>query len=330
MNKQEKFEKVTQETIGKYVAKNKDFWDTFHKGSKDSEYSVLKDLNIQTKDEFTDLINSNDLIKNVLKNLFKNILLKNEFLVGGTESGHAITNYRLIICGVNTINIPLNKVTKYGVEGNYFVVKYLRKGKERSISLEEYIDETLVNSVIDAEEFKILNEEQIYLIENSIILKKELSKPRYIMPAKPQKAINKEKEVKGKNKVNLILFKIFGTILLFVLLQFGLVQDWFLLSGGSIPDQFWPHTFAFLIVLCLALVWIVNLFKKKSIVGEKYLLFTLAIPVLTLIWPITLAVAKSKIDHSFTTSIEPGYYITLITSIVFGLFTIFHVVNRDE
>jgi len=331
MDRQEKVEHITQETIGQYVANNKDFWDTFHKGSKDAEYSFFTGVDNLTKDEFTDFLSDEEEIIIALKNLFKNILLKNEFFVAGIESGLVLTNYRLMIFGANIINIPLNKITKYGIEGNHYVIKYLRKGKERSISLEQIIIETLVNSVIDAEEFESLNEEQIYIIENSRKLKKDFSTPNYSIPPKSQKTKKKEEKISKNTAKSFSMYKIIGTIILLLLVFFGVFRNWYDVSEMGGWDWLWPHAIVSVIILILTLIWIVLLFKKKSIIGNKYFGWLVISFILTIIWLITYWVGGSQLDSYYLKpSIKPAYYISLILTLIFGIFTGIHVGNRDE
>lgn len=328
MDKEQKVERVTQEIIGKHVANNKELWDAFLKGAKECEQSIFKESNIQNKDFLTDVINKTDWLKSILKNLFKGILLKHEFLVtvGGTN---ILTNYRLFICGESNISIPLKRITKYGLEGDHFVVKYMRNGKERSINLKEYLLETIVNPFLDAEEALSLNEVQMNLIENSNSLRKKYDIPKYTIPPKSQKTKMKEEKITSTRKRSSIIYKILSLVPLFFMWYSLIYIDWFHLSGESIPDQLWPRSMIFIIVHILALIWIVNIFTPKPIIGAKFVGSWVVILILQVIWPIVLHYNMSKINSYITSSIQPGYYINLGCTIIFLVLTGFYLAKQD-
>jgi len=306
----EKKVEITQEIIDKYSATNEEFWVAFYNGSQDTSYSLFKDLKIDSKEDLIDLINADKSMINILNKLYKHALLKGEFFVANAEENLILTNYRLLVLGASGINIPLSKISKYGAEGNFFVVKYLKNGEEKTVTLSHYIDETLVNSLIEAKEFKNLNSEQIAIIEEIGLSKTNLNKTIYVIPSISQKM---------KSKIN--TYKFWGTIFLLPQLIGLLGMDWYF-SGVTEASYFWSKSFAFFIVIGLFIRWLIFLFKKNSFIGKWFVFFSISIPVLTVIWVFHLLGWASDYDELFyNISLGAGFYITLVSSIIFVILT---------
>ena len=301
---------ITQGIIDKYSATNEEFWDAFYSGSQNATYSLFKDLKIDSKEDLTDSINADKSMIDILCKLFKHTLLKGEFFVAYAEEKLILTNYRLLVLGASGLNIPLSKISKYGAEGNFFVVKYLKNEDEKSVILSHYIDETLVNSVIESKEYKSLNSEQIAIIESAFSTKTGLNKPNYEIPPISQKM---------KSKMN--TYKLWGTIFLLPQLIGLWTMSWYF-SGITEASHFFSKALASIIIVGLCIRWGIFIFKTKSIIGVLFKIFSLSIPVLTIIWLLHLlgwVSGYSDLRNNF--SLESGFYLTLVSSMIFVILT---------
>ena len=306
----EKKVEITQEIIDKYSATNEEFWDAFYNGSQNTSYSLFKDLKIDSKEDLIDSINADKSMINILNKLFKHTLLKGEFFVANAEESLILTNYRLLVLGSVDLSIPLSKITKYGAEGNFFVVKYLKNREDKSVTLNQYIDETLVNSVIEEKEFANLNSEQISILEFTNSVKLNINKPNYDIPS-----ISK----KMKNKIN--TYKLWGTIFLLPQLIGLWTMSWYF-SGTTEASHFFSKALASIIIVGLCIRWGIFIFKTKSIIGVLFKIFSLSIPILTIIWLLHLlgwVSGYSDLRNNF--SLESGFYLTLVSSIIFVILT---------
>ncbi len=295
---------ITQEIIDNYAATNEEFWDAFYNGSQNASYSVFKDLKIDSKEDLIDLINADKSMISILNKLFKHALSKGEFFVAYAEEKLILTNYRLIVLGASDLNIPLSKISIYGAEGNFFVVKYLKNGEEKSVTLSHYIDEILVNSVIEAKEFKDLDSKQNAIIESTFSTNTVLNKPNYEIPSISQKM---------KSKMN--TFKFWGTI--FLLPQ--LIGLWGLpwLYDMNITD--FSKSLASIIIIGMTIRWIGFIFKNNSFIGKWFVIFSISIPILSVFWFIHSISAVPS--HLVSEAYSIGFFITLISSIIFVFLT---------
>jgi len=298
-----KFE-INQRIIDKYSATNEEFWDAFFKGSKNEIYSLFKDFNIDSKEDLVDSINTDKSMINILNKLFKHTLLKGEFFVAYAEENLILTNYRLLVLGAADLNIPLSKISKYGAEGNFFVVKYSKNEEEKSVTLNQYIDETLVNSVIEEKEFANLNSEQISILEFTNSVKLNINKPNYDIPS-----ISK----KMKNKIN--TYKLWGTIFLFPQLIGLWGMPWLFYMNATDFSK----SLATIIILGLCIRWSIFIFKAKSFIGGCFKIFSLSIPVLSIFWFFNSMQAVPSQLASEAYNI--GFFMTLISSVIFVILT---------
>ncbi len=180
---------ISQEHVDKYLAMTDEFWETSQKSLK-APFSIFNDSEIinhcTTKELWAQTINSIPDHVAVFNIIFDNApVLKGEFpAVCARKSGTILTNYRLFYKAPAGLHIiPLKDLISYSepTEGEPAVIEYNRHGETLSIVCESnYMDPEFVQSVINAKEFKDLEDIQNRLLSMTFydFEKKNLTAPK--------------------------------------------------------------------------------------------------------------------------------------------------------
>jgi hypothetical protein len=185
---------ITQEIINKYAANTDEFWKAFHTMLR-APYSYWRNHSDEPLQGWVDMCWNSTHILRAVKNIGEFPVLKGEGVVCALDSGMLLTNYRFIYAeGQSLINIPLHNLLHYDIMSsatdtrNDLVIKYLRKGNEETLRIDEWIKDEIVRAVRNAAEYSEFNDEQKALIETSTydLERKGLSVPKVVMLPKSQ------------------------------------------------------------------------------------------------------------------------------------------------
>ena len=158
---------ITQEHINAYSASTRDFWVATHR-SIQASYSAFSNHSDKSLRQFSQVCFDDTDIQTALEILNQFIVLKGEFLVG-SSGPHIITNYRLqLLVDSVRYNIPLYNLKTYTLENGPLDIIWNENGQERSLSVTgTVLAEALVNGVLSARGFEVLNYNQKLLIEKN-------------------------------------------------------------------------------------------------------------------------------------------------------------------
>lgn len=134
--------KISQETVAELLPTNDEFWKSFHQSllAPFSNFNNHKDV---TFDKWVEIAWKITNLKVHLDFLFEYPIIKGEFCIAFAQ-GFVLTNYRLVINDVATSkpSIPLSNIIKYE-NGE---IKFEKNGQVVSLSYENYLKESFVNS----------------------------------------------------------------------------------------------------------------------------------------------------------------------------------------
>lgn len=201
------------ESIVSYASNNELFWRNIINSFKFS-HAFYK--NTWTKQALADdiWISASKSFQYLIESCF---ILSGEYLVICIE-GSLLTNYRLITMVDNTpCSIPLENITFYSENGQ---MKYMKSGKEEQLNMSWYIRKPVVQAVIDAREYLLLNQHQKEtLCYNVYDLKKQypnLVLPQIILSPKSVKSqlvkFITQSFVRKSIKFAFIIFALFGLV----------------------------------------------------------------------------------------------------------------------
>jgi hypothetical protein len=157
---------LRQEHIDRFAADSNDFWSATYR-RLDAPYSAFQGLKADTPSAWS--YTCQRILRPALPNLNKVVLLKDEGLLAWTETGSALTSYRVLFTSEGVLHsIPLCALQAYGANTSDRIV--YNRG-ERQIVINNIVSDLwvpeLVNAIKNAREYEVLGETEQLLLSTT-------------------------------------------------------------------------------------------------------------------------------------------------------------------